>query len=52
VEICWQPSLHIKDWGHVWPGKHFTATLSEGDPLRNFDAAEIIWGFFQSHPRQ
>jgi polyhydroxybutyrate depolymerase len=42
----------IKDWGHVWPGKHFTATLPEGDPLRNFDAAEIIWGFFQSHPRQ
>lgn len=41
----------IKDWGHVWPGKHFTATLSEGDPLRNFDATEIIWDFFQSHPR-
>ncbi|TFG59275.1 MAG: alpha/beta hydrolase, partial [Deltaproteobacteria bacterium] len=42
----------IKDWGHVWPGKHFTAALSEGDPLRNLDAAEIIWDFFQSHPRR
>jgi len=42
----------IKDWGHVWPGKYFTSDLAEDDPLRNFDAAEIIWQFFKSHHRQ
>jgi polyhydroxybutyrate depolymerase len=42
----------IRDWGHVWPGSYFTADLAEGDPLRNFDAAEIIWDFFKSHRRQ
>ena len=42
----------IRDWGHVWPGSYFTAALTEGDPLKNFDAAEIIWDFFKSHRRQ
>jgi polyhydroxybutyrate depolymerase len=41
----------IRDWGHDWPGKSFTSTLSEDDPLKNFDAAEIIWDFFKSHQR-
>jgi len=42
----------IRAWGHVWPGNYFTAALAEDDPLRNFDAAEIIWDFFKSHRRQ
>lgn len=42
----------IKNWGHVWPGKYFTAKLAEDNPLKNFDAAEIIWDFFRSHRRQ
>jgi polyhydroxybutyrate depolymerase len=42
----------IKDWGHVWPGKYFTSDLAKNDPLRDFDAAEIIWDFFKSHRRQ
>lgn len=42
----------IKNWGHVWPGKFFTATLVKDDPLKNFDAAEIIWNFFKAHPRK
>ena len=42
----------IENWGHVWPGKYFTADLAEDDPLRNFDAAEIIWDFFKSHRRK
>jgi CRP-like cAMP-binding protein len=33
------------DWGHVWPGAHFTARLPEGHPLREFDAARRIWDF-------
>jgi polyhydroxybutyrate depolymerase len=42
----------LENWGHVWPGKYFTADLAEDDPLKNFDAAEIIWDFFKSHRRQ
>jgi polyhydroxybutyrate depolymerase len=42
----------IENWGHVWPGPFFTADLAEDDPLKNFDAAEIIWDFFKSHHRK
>jgi len=42
----------IRGWGHVWPGRYFTSALAEGDPLKNFDAAEIVWDFFKSHRRQ
>jgi polyhydroxybutyrate depolymerase len=41
----------IKGWGHVWPGTYFTADLAENDPLKNFDAAKIIWDFFKSRRR-
>lgn len=41
----------IVGWGHVWPGGPFTAALAGNDPLRNFDAAEILWTFFKSHHR-
>jgi polyhydroxybutyrate depolymerase len=43
--------LLIKDWGHVWPGPYFTSALEKADPLKEFDTAEIIWEFFQSHRR-
>ena len=42
----------IKNWGHVWPGKFFTAKLAQGDPLKDFDAAEMIWNFFKAHRRK
>jgi polyhydroxybutyrate depolymerase len=42
----------IKDWGHVWPGRYFTAHLPEENPLKNIDAAEIIWDFFKSHQQR
>ncbi len=42
----------IEDWGHVWPGGAFTRDLAEGDPLRGFDAAEVVWDFFKAHPRR
>jgi len=42
----------IENWSHVWPGPYFTADLPENDPLKNFDAAQIIWDFFKSHRRQ
>jgi polyhydroxybutyrate depolymerase len=44
--------LLIKGWGHVWPGPYFTSELAETDPLRDFDAANIIWSFFKSHRRR
>ena len=34
------------------PVKFFSADLAEDDPLKNFDAAEIIWDFFKSHRRK
>jgi polyhydroxybutyrate depolymerase len=42
----------IKGWGHVWPGKYFTADLPADDPLKDFDSAEIIWNFFKLQRRQ
>ncbi len=41
----------IKNWGHDWPGKYFTGSLAEGAPLKDFDAAEILWNFFEKHVR-
>lgn len=42
----------IEGWGHVWPGRNFTGALADDDPLRGFDAAEVIWSFFRAHPRR
>ncbi len=39
-------------WGHVWPGALFTNELPPGDPLRGFDAARIVWDFFEPIKRQ
>ncbi len=41
----------LKNWGHVWPGKHFTAELDVDNPIKDFDAAEIIWQFFETYRR-
>lgn len=41
----------LEEWGHTWPGKHFTGRLDPGHPLRGFHAAEIIWEFFKKHAR-
>jgi len=38
----------LEDLGHVWPGLHDTADLAPDHPLKNFDAAAIIWDFFKS----
>ena len=39
----------IRDWAHDWPGFHFTGKLPQGNPLRQFDAAETIWDFFMKN---
>jgi polyhydroxybutyrate depolymerase len=38
----------IEGWGHDWPGIYFTGALPEDDPLKNLDAAEILWDFFKT----
>jgi polyhydroxybutyrate depolymerase len=40
----------IFNWGHKWPGGSFMRDLPDGDPLKDFDAAKIIWRFFQKYP--
>jgi polyhydroxybutyrate depolymerase len=42
----------LEKWGHEWPGKYFTGSLGDDNPLKGFDAAEIIWQFFKSHTRE
>lgn len=41
----------LEGWPHVWPTPHFTHKLAQQNPLYNFDAASIIWDFFDSHSR-
>jgi len=41
----------LKGWGHVWPGKVFLGSLETGNPLKDFEAADIIWEFFKRHRR-
>jgi len=38
----------MENWEHVWPGLHYTADLNDENPLKDFDAAAIIWDFFKS----
>jgi polyhydroxybutyrate depolymerase len=41
----------LRDWGHQWPGPYFTERLEPQAPLHGFDAAGIIWEFFQKYQR-
>ncbi|MDZ7698147.1 MAG: hypothetical protein U5R49_14925 [Deltaproteobacteria bacterium] len=41
----------INGWAHDWPGPYFTSKLPETHPLKDFDAARIIWDFFKRHVR-
>jgi len=41
----------LTEWGHRWPGPYFTDRVEPRDDLHGFDAATIIWSFFQSHRR-
>ena len=41
----------LDGWGHRWPGPFFTDRLDPQDPLHGFDAAEIVWRFFDRHQR-
>jgi polyhydroxybutyrate depolymerase len=43
--------LRILGWAHEWPGGPFTRALPPEDPLRDFDAAAVIWSFFKQYPR-
>lgn len=41
----------LEGWPHVWPTAHYTHKLTRQNPLYNFDAASIVWDFFDSHSR-
>lgn len=41
----------IENWGHDWPGKYFTSSLAKNNPLKGFNASEILWNFFKNHTR-
>jgi polyhydroxybutyrate depolymerase len=45
VRVC-----RILNWGHEWPGGPFTKALPKDHPLKDLDAAGIIWRFFQQYP--
>jgi polyhydroxybutyrate depolymerase len=40
----------IAGGGHAWPGG--TSKIGRGAVSRDFDAAEVIWDFFQKHARR
>jgi polyhydroxybutyrate depolymerase len=43
----------IEGGGHAWPGGKTTWTLArQGNTPRDFDAAVVIWDFFQNHARR
>jgi len=43
----------IEGGGHAWPGGDTPFTLGRrGNTARDFDAGEVIWDFFQKHPRR
>jgi poly(3-hydroxybutyrate) depolymerase len=42
----------IVNFGHEWPGETFTRALPEDHPLKNLDAAGIIWRFFRQYPKE
>ena len=39
-------------WPHQWPGRYFTGKLPDNNPLKDFEATEIIWEFFRIHKRE
>jgi len=43
--------ITLNDWGHRWPGRYFTEKAGPRNPLYGFDAAQLIWSFFQQHRR-
>lgn len=42
-------TLELPDWGHPWPGPFFTADESVRPPMQNYDAADVIWSFFEQY---
>jgi polyhydroxybutyrate depolymerase len=43
--------LTVRGGGHTWPGATEPAVVL-GRTSREFDAADVIWEFFRSHPRR
>jgi polyhydroxybutyrate depolymerase len=39
----------LEGWKHTIPTTYFTTKLPESDPLKDFNATQIIWEFFKRH---
>jgi poly(3-hydroxybutyrate) depolymerase len=37
----------IGNWAHVWPGGPEISRLNGAHPMKRFEAAKLIWKFFQ-----
>jgi polyhydroxybutyrate depolymerase len=43
----------IQNGGHTWPGGYqYLSKMLVGTTCRDIDANQVIWDFFQSHPKQ
>jgi poly(3-hydroxybutyrate) depolymerase len=41
-------TVELPEWGHNWPGPFFTVADSTAPSMKNYDAAEVIWTFFEN----
>jgi len=39
----------LEGWKHTIPTLYFTNKLPDGDPLKDFNATELMWDFFKRH---
>jgi polyhydroxybutyrate depolymerase len=42
--------ITLEDAGHTWPG-HQTASPRPGETNLDFDGTQVIWDFFEAHPK-
>jgi len=43
----WAVLYALDAWEHIWPGTSNHGRLPPDDPLRTFDASQVIWAFFR-----
>jgi polyhydroxybutyrate depolymerase len=41
----------VNEWGHDWPGPHFVSRQPVDSPLRELDAAQLMWSFLRQYRR-
>jgi polyhydroxybutyrate depolymerase len=41
----------VRDGGHTWPGSQPLPEHEAGKTTQQIDASQLIWSFFEAHPR-